>query len=57
MATELILMCKKASGLKNEQLLLEQNTLVYRIEVQDQIQVQMEKILENIKRAGKNRPE
>ena len=32
-------------------------TLVYRIEVQDQINVQVEKFLENIKRAGKNRPE
>ena len=32
-------------------------TLVYQIEVQDQINVQVEKFLENIKRAGKNRPE
>ena len=30
-------------------------TLVYRIEVQDQINVQVEKFLENIERAGRNR--
>ena len=30
-------------------------TLVYRIEVQDQINVQVAKFLENIKRAGPNR--
>ena len=30
-------------------------TLVYRIDVQDQINVQVEKFLKNIKRAGQNR--